>query len=65
MYVKQCMNIWKNFPKYVLFLPPGANIQSKLSFKQSPIKKIDKKKIFQLSFEKIQTMNIKPPKNII
>ena len=29
MYVKYCMNIWKSILKYILFLPQGANIQSK------------------------------------
>ena len=29
IYVKQCMNIRKSILKYKLFLPQGANIQSK------------------------------------
>ena len=60
----------KILPKYMLFLPQGANIQGKSSFKTKPNqkdwqKKKKNKKVFQLSFEKNPTMNIKPPKNII
>ena len=32
----------KILPKYMLFLPQGANNQSKSSFKTNPVKKIDK-----------------------
>ena len=55
----------KILPKYMLFMPQEANIQNKSSFKTKPNKKDWQKKVFQLPFKKIPTMNIKSPKNII
>ena len=49
----------------MLFLPQGANNQSKLSFKTKPNQKDWQKLNFPNPIWEIPTMNIKPPKNII
>ena len=55
----------KNLPKYMLFLPQGANIQIKLSFKTKSNKKYWQKLSFpNLIWEK-PNYEHKTPKNII
>ena len=51
----------KILPKNVLFLPQGANIQSKSSFKTKPNQKDWQKLSFQLPFEENPIYEHKTP----
>ena len=55
----------KILPKYILFLPQGANIQSKLSFKKKPNQKDWQKISFRTPIWENPNYEYKTPKNII
>ena len=55
----------KILPKYMLFLPKGANIQRKLSFKTKPNKKDWQKISFQTPIWENPNYEYKTSKNII
>ena len=55
----------KILPKYMLFLPQGANIQSKSTFKTKPNQKDWQKLSFPIPICKNPNYEHKTPKNII
>ena len=55
----------KILPKYMLFLPQGANIQSKSSYKTKPNKKDRQKSSFPTPIWEKPNYEHKTPKNII
>ena len=55
----------KILPKYILFLPQGANIQSKSSFKTKPSQKDWQKLSFPTPVWEISNYEYKTPESII
>ena len=55
----------KNLPKYMLFLPQGANTQSKSTFKIKPNQKYWQKLSFPIPIWENLNYEHKTPKNVI